>query len=216
MLQLWVEDQKLQENPAVRIKNFKVQKSVPQPLTPFEVEEVLGFMRRTYPEPIANYFEFMFFSGLRPEECIALRVNDVLIGAPGVQDSVHVSKAFTAGSEKSTKTHVIRDVLLNGRSGEAVRRQLTLTTALGLKHLFFNPNTKAPWRSEKFQRTLYWYPALQACNVQKRVCYQTRHTFASVSLSAGAEPLWLAGQMGHATPKMIFERYARWIEPAPV
>jgi integrase len=213
ILQIWVDDQKLDENPAKRIKNSKTQEPPPDPLTAIEVDVVLEYMSRNYPETIANYFEFMFFSGLRPEETIALRNSDVLIGIPGMMDCVHVSKALTAGKEKpTTKGYRVRDVQLNGRSKLAVERQMKLSNAIGIEHLFFNPNTMSSWISEKSQRELYWHPTLAACNIRRRFAYQTRHTFASLSLSAGAQPLWLSTQMGHSTPKMIFERYARWIQ----
>jgi len=211
VLQFAVDSKLLAENPAAALKNKKVQKPVPDPLNASELNQVLAFMGAEHPPAVTNYFEFMFFTGLRPEEAIALRVTDVFIDSPGVMDCIHVSKAFTAGKEKPTKTHCVRDVLLNDRSKKAVLRQLELARAIGLEHLFFNPNTRAAWGSEKFQRILYWYPALEACNIRRRVAYQTRHTFASLSLTAGVQPLWLADQMGHSTPKMVFDRYARWV-----
>jgi len=47
--------------------------------------------------------------------------------------------------------------------------------------------------------------------VRYRNPYQTRHTFASMMLSAGDSILWLAKQMGHKNTKMIIEVYAKWI-----
>jgi hypothetical protein len=41
--------------------------------------------------------------------------------------------------------------------------------------------------------------------------YQTRHTYASMMLMAGENPLWVARQMGHADASITLKRYARWI-----
>src|SRR4030067_1078951 len=35
-----------------------------------------------------------------------------------------------------------------------------------------------------------WYPALAKAGLRKRTRYQTRHTFASLMLSYGGDPLW--------------------------
>ena len=44
--------------------------------------------------------------------------------------------------------------------------------------------------------------------------YQTRHTFATLAITAGANPAWVARRMGHANGQMLFGVYAKWIERA--
>ena len=41
--------------------------------------------------------------------------------------------------------------------------------------------------------------------------YQTRHTYASMMLSAGENSLWVAKQMWHRDTEMIIKNYGRWI-----
>ena len=41
--------------------------------------------------------------------------------------------------------------------------------------------------------------------------YQTRHSFASNALEAGEPPSWVAAMLGHTTPEMPFQVYARFI-----
>jgi integrase len=53
-----------------------------------------------------------------------------------------------------------------------------------------------------------WYPTLARTGLQPRDLYQTRHTFASLMLQAGEDPARMARMMGHATTKMLCERYA--------
>lgn len=44
-----------------------------------------------------------------------------------------------------------------------------------------------------------------------RYPYQTRHTYASMMLSAGENPMWVAQQMGHSDWAMIRRVYGRWM-----
>lgn len=44
--------------------------------------------------------------------------------------------------------------------------------------------------------------------------YQTRHTYASMMLSAGEHPMWVAQQMGHSDWTMIARIYGRWMPSA--
>src|SRR2546423_422826 len=43
---------------------------------------------------------------------------------------------------------------------------------------------------------------------------QTRHTFATICLMTGANPAWVARQLGHRSTKMLYEVYSRWIDGA--
>ena len=44
--------------------------------------------------------------------------------------------------------------------------------------------------------------------------YQTRHTYATLNLMAGANPMWVAEQLGHATMQMVLTVYSKWIDGA--
>jgi len=64
-------------DPTARIKNLKVQKTEPDPFTPDEIDLIINSMKENYHQTIANYFEFAFFTGLRPCEQIELKWSDV-------------------------------------------------------------------------------------------------------------------------------------------
>ena len=44
-----------------------------------------------------------------------------------------------------------------------------------------------------------------------RKAYQSRHTYACWSLAAGANPSFIASQMGHASAQMVFNVYGAWM-----
>lgn len=45
---------------------------------------------------------------------------------------------------------------------------------------------------------------------------QTRHSFATVALSCGENPLWIAKVMGHRNTEMIIKVYSKYIENAGI
>lgn len=56
------------------------------------------------------------------------------------------------------------------------------------------------------------FDALQSRQgLDRRIIYNTRHTFASLMLSNGEEPLWVASMLGHKNLNITYEFYARWI-----
>ena len=58
-----------------------------------------------------------------------------------------------------------------------------------------------------------WLDTLEVSNKTLRNI-QTRHTYASMMLSAGKHPMWVAKQMGHTDWTMIARVYGRWM-PTP-
>lgn len=57
-----------------------------------------------------------------------------------------------------------------------------------------------------------WDSAVKRAGIRRRNPYHTRHTFACWLLSAGANPSFIANQMGHENAQMVYEVYSTWIE----
>ncbi len=57
-----------------------------------------------------------------------------------------------------------------------------------------------------------WKNFLEVFDIEPRILYATRHTFASLAVSAGEDPLWIAKVMGHSRPDQLFLKYASFIE----
>lgn len=179
---------------------------MPDPFTLEEVEQILSCLKD---EPVFhNYFELAFFTGLRTSELIALEWSDVDFN----RAVLRVNKAYVLGNTKGTKTHSYRDIELNTRAESALKRQRLLT---GLKGglIFLNPTTGCQFENDK---TAWrpWHRAVMLSGVRYRKPYNTRHTFATLNLMAGANPMWVARQLGHTSMKMLLENYSRWIDLA--
>lgn len=206
-VQLAVLDKVLSDNPVAGIERASHQKPPVDPFTRDEVERILEYMAKHYPEQVHNYTEFKFFTGLRTSESFGLQWQKVDLASAYVQ----ISEANVAGIQKNrTKTSYSRDVRLNSRALAATTRQRKFTQVAGL-NVFADPRYGTPWVDERAYRRSYWTPALKALGIRYRVPYTTRHTYATMMLMAGMRPAFCAKQLGHS--REVFDKnYATWID----
>jgi integrase len=173
---------------------------------PFNQEEIKAILSVAAGQA-KNLFQFAFFAGLRTSELIALEWDDI----DWLKGLVRVSRAVVLKQEKGTKTKSgVRDVLLLPPAMEALENQKAYTFLEG-KRVFYNPRTNTPWETDGQIRKTCWAYILKKAGVRYRNPYQTRHTYASMMLSAGENSLWVATQMGHKDTEMIIKHYGRWI-----
>lgn len=176
---------------------------------PFKPEEIAAIVN-ALPDQAANMIQFAFWTGLRTSEFIALKWGDI----DWRQEVVSVRRAKVRGEVKPPKTKAgRREVKLLLPALEALRRQKPFNYIAG-QEVFHNPRTGEPWAGDAPIRKTAWTPALRRAKVRYRRPYQTRHTYASMMLSAGENPVWVAHQMGHKDWTMIARVYGRWIPEA--
>lgn len=198
------------QNPMQGIDNLPRVRKRPDPLTAAERDAILADMRKRYDPRIGAYFTFAFFTGMRPEEIIALQWLD--FDPERAVMSVRRVRTFKGSERDGSKTHTERDVDLLPQAVEALTLLEPHTAPSG--DVFQNPVTGRPWHDERSQRDHYWKPTLKRLGIRPRRAYCTRHTFATVALMGGVNPAYVAAQMGHSSTKMFFETYSRWIAEA--
>ena len=191
-----VGDKLITESPAASIKFSKTISKEPMPLTADEVEMVLDSVKIGW----RHYFEVAFFTGLRTSELLAIRRVDI----DEKRMLLRVERAKVAGETKGTKTGSTRYVELSHRALSA------LLDCPGDDVLLIDPKTDKPIRSQHAPWQA-WADALDECGLDHRAAYQTRHTYATMYLMAGANPAWIARQLGHANMGMLLQTYGRWI-----
>ena len=192
----------IDKNPMDRIKNLPLDTREPDPFT---IDEIGLILAECDPES-RNLFQFAFWTGLRTSELVGLEWGDI----DWKRGSVFVRRASVRGVVKETKTKAgMREVKLLDRAIEALEAQKEYSLLAGGR-IFTSPFTHAPWTGDT--AILHrWMTVLRKAGVRYRNPYQTRHTYASMLLSAGENPMWVAAQMGHADWGMIRKRYGRWI-----
>lgn len=128
-----------------------------------------------------------------------------------IAKTAHVQAASVVGVLKGTKTKAgTRKVELNSEALAALQAQKQFTF-MKSEFIFSDPKTGEPWANADAIRKKAWVPTLKKAGVRYRNPYQTRHTFATRHISQGVNLFWLAGQMGHKGPEMLFRNYGKYL-----
>lgn len=181
------------------------------PLSPAEQKAVLEKLQTG----ARNMIQFALWTGMRTSEFIALNWSDIDF----VGGYVCVRRAITReakGVAEFPKTAAgRRDIRLLSPAVAALDEQKALTfLAASDGPIFTTPAGERFSGSHQVWRI--WRSALKRAGVRYRNPYQTRHTYASMMLSAGEHPMWVAKQMGHADWTMIARVYGRWMPSADI
>lgn len=176
---------------------------VVDPYTRAEREQLLAACRSDERPMVQFWFE----TGLRPGELQAVLWEHVDFKAR----TVRIELNQVAGVIKAPKTKAgIRSVDLSDDAIEALLLQRPLSAAAG-KRIWLNPSSREPWNTDAQIRKTLWQPLCKRAGVDYRNPYQVRHTYASARLTDGANPWYLADQLGHETVEMVYRHYGRFI-----
>jgi len=196
-------DGHISDNPLKRVKNRKVHPREPQPFTLSEIHSILEQLQSHE----RNLIRFAFWTGLRTSELIALKWANIDLETK----SAYVHEAVVEGLLKGTKTSAsVRTIELTNEAYSALISQKKISSSSPF--VFTDPKSNDRWKSDQIIRKRVWIPALERANVKYRNPYQTRHTYASMMLSAGKNPLWVQTQMGHKDWGMLIRVYGRWMK----
>lgn len=180
-------------------------------IVPLSIEEQLK-LRQEFPDHWKPYFDFAFRTGIRPGEQIGLKPGDI----DWQRRLLHIRRAITLDkdgkrTEGVTKNRYSRRTIrLTPAILEALEAQKRIHARFGSEYFFCSPEGKAVRLSNVRRRV--WIPALKKAGLALREMKQTRHTFATVALSCGENPLWIAKTMGHRNAEMIIKVYSKYVE----
>ena len=190
----------IETNPAEFVK--KMEEDAPD-VNPLSMEEVKLFLE-CVPVDYHRYFFVSFFTGMRPNEQIALRWQHIDFVYKKL--SVRVGRVFGVEGRPKTKGSV-RDIDMLPPVEHILRVQKADSPQDG-EYVF--TNQKGNPIDPTNLRNRIWYPTLEKAGVRFRSMYQTRHTFATLMLGSGENPEWVAKMLGHTTIRML-ERYSKFI-----
>ena len=160
------------------------------------------------------YVLFLLYAdaGLRPGEGCAVQWRDV----DAVAKTLRVERAVTnSGRIKSTKTGEARTVDLTPRlvgALTALQAELEAEALLagrnGIEPWVFADRTGQPLRPQRVGRL--FDRIVQPAGVPRFVLYDLRHTYASHLIAQGADPGYVARQMGHSSMVTTLSFYGHW------
>ncbi len=180
----------IDHNPMARIRSLKsTSDRDPDPFTPDEVSRILA----ACDGPMRNLLQFAFATGLRTTELLGLRWCDIDLES----GTAYIHRSVIKGHEEErTKTRSgRREIMLLPMAMSALQQQAQYSYLAG-ERVFMEPLSCQPWQSSK-QLARRWTRILRLAKVRYRNPYQTRHTYASMLLTAGEHPMWVAQQMDH-------------------
>lgn len=207
----------ISRNPADALQ---LPKRTKKEIDPFTLEEANQITARLYEHPhwpsqiYAAFFEFVFFSGVRLSEGLALRWDAVDLE----KKVAHVKRTVALGEVvERTKTGKDRFVLLNERALHALEfaREYAERRRKGKGRVtespyIFPPSKNAEYVQQTSDLHHQWRPVLKELGIRYRPPYNCRHTYATICLMSGLNPAFISQQLGHSV-QMLLSTYARWI-----
>lgn len=228
VLQFSVDNGYLKENPFNGISPLRESRVNPDPLTRDEFIRLIDAARH---QQAKNMLSVSVYTGIRPGELCALAWEDIDLKTGTMMIRRNLAKdEFTV---PKTQAGTNRVIYLIEPAIEALKSQLELTR-LSREHqvkvkmreygraeshkctFVFKPGVTARTHRYGDHFTVdsvrqVWDLSIKRSGIRHRKSYQTRHTFACWSLTAGANPSFIASQMGHADAQMLFQVYGKWM-----
>ena len=191
----------VKENLMLLVENHKIEKPNIRPLSMDEVRLFLDNVNPFY-QP---FFTVAFFTGMRGGEMSALKWDNVHLDTKRIE----IVETRVYGEEGRPKTgSSYRTIDMLPMVHNALQEQAS-RTRLKSKYVFLNCDDK-PIDVETLRKNA-WTEGLKGAGIDYRPMIQTRHTFATLMITAGENIGWVQKMMGHSSLKMIIEKYYAFI-----
>ncbi|OOQ39223.1 tyrosine-type recombinase/integrase [Helicobacter pylori] len=183
---------------AITLKNAQEAKAI----EPFSLEEVKTLIENAPSLRLKAFLTVAFLTGLRTGEQLALTWEDIDFTNKTITINKSLNELGTITTPKNKPS--IREVDLLEPVAK-ILKELQTSEPESEKFVFIS----MPKRSTMFQRA--FRALLRALNLKDRKLYTTRHTFASLMLSQGEEPMWVSKTLGHKDLNTTYKTYSHYI-----
>ena len=169
---------------------------------PFSLEEVREILSACDEPLLRDYLTIAFFTGARTGEILALKVQDIDLA----NERIHIRATLdTQGNCTAPKTK------------QSVREIDVLSPLKATLQALVRDRNKEEFllggrKSIQIHKLRESFVQLQKkLGLQPRVLYITRHSFASIMLAQGEEPMWVSAMLGHKSLNITLERYVKYL-----
>ncbi|HDX6250755.1 TPA: site-specific integrase [Campylobacter fetus subsp. venerealis] len=166
--------------------------------TPFSLEEILNLIKNADDEELRLFLIVAFFTGARTGEIFALTYADLDFKNRQIRINKTLSDLGVVDSPKTKSSNRVIDML-----------------DIVYKELIKLNNTHKDEQIFKLSRSMIrvkFNNLQEKLGYNKRRLYDTRHSFASVMLSRGEEPMWVGCKMmGHKDLNETYRSYAKYL-----
>lgn len=217
IFQCAVDDRAILQNPMINANIMKnvipsASRRTDAERKPFSKEEVSILLEHATGD-LKNYLGIGFSSGLRPEELIALQIDDFDF----IKKLILIERAISKGSLKKTKTENSKRTVPIFESGiPFIEAQLQIAQQKGTIWLFSDENGKRLNDIEDLRGKKYkngdWTALLKEVDIPYRQIMNIRHTWVVLALkSKQFTPQEIANIVGHTSLRMLWQHYAKFL-----
>ncbi|WP_104696152.1 tyrosine-type recombinase/integrase [Helicobacter salomonis] len=171
----------------------------PKEKQPLNLEEVSDMLEVCSDLRLKTYLAVAFFTGARVGEIQALKWSDVNFA----KNTIRIERTLSQKNELGTpKT----------RSSVRTLEMLPIVKQALLRYLEQAPSSPYIFTQERYLNLAKpWRELLEQLHLSVRKLYSTRHTFASLMLSGGANALRISKMLGHANAHITLSVYAQYL-----
>ncbi|MDA8480034.1 site-specific integrase [Citrobacter sp. Awk 4] len=215
----------MSNRPYEGIKRLQKNRVKPDPFLQREFEIFLN----TAPSKQKHMWQIAFYTGVRPGELCALAWEDIDLEKGEIRINRNLTQQGIFGPPKTKAGN--RTIKLLAPAIDSLKAQKTLTghfekVAIEIQmreygktesqelHFVFMPRQEKGEQARHYSVnsiSSLWNVTIRRSGIRRRRPYQTRHTYACWMLSAGANPAFIASQMGHENAEMVYTVYSAWI-----
>ncbi|MCQ2693234.1 site-specific integrase [Helicobacter pylori] len=171
-------------------------------IEPFSLEEVKTLIENAPSLRLKAFLTVAFLTGMRTGEQLALTWEDIDFNEKKIVINKSLNELGTITTPKNKPS--VREVDLL-EPVEKILKELQASEPENKKFVFIS----MPKRTTMFQRA--FRSLLKALDLKDRKLYTTRHTFASLMLSQGEEPMWVSKTLGHKDLNTTYKTYSHYI-----
>lgn len=230
LFQFAVENGYLPQSPMTGVSPLRESRPDPDPITRDEFPRLIDACHH---QQSKNLWAIAVYTGLRPGELCGLAWEDIDLkkGTLTVRRSLTQKGKFTLPKTNAGTNRVVH---LISPALDALKSQAEMTRLAQENNV---PVQLREYGKKEHQKCTFvflpaltsrtrgfgthysinsigqtWDVAMKRAGLRHRKSYQSRHTYACWSLTAGANPNFIANQMGHADAQMVFQVYGKWME----
>ena len=172
-----------------------------------EIQQLLGAATDPYRLAIATGI----FAGLRLGEVLALRWRDIDYGEGVIRVRAQLDRNGERSRLKTAAAH--RDVILMPQLARQFKQLRLAATHSGQDDLIFATLTGRTIGHRNFAKRGVGKASARA-NLTGVTFHALRHTFASLLIDQGHDPVFVSRQLGHANPAITLRVYAHLFDSA--
>jgi integrase len=209
-----VEDEIIPGNPVSGIlKRLKLERDKQITVEPMTEQEVQLFLDTCYQHfrEHAEFFLCAFRTGMRLGELLGLKWGDI----DWNQKFIRVERSYKRGRIDKTKTGKVRRVDMSDQLATALNQLLTkrkreaLKAGLGEPVPYIFHRNQNPMEQNYIRRI--FKRVLTKAGIREMRLHDIRHTYASLLLSKGENPVYVKEQLGHSSIKITVDIYGHLI-----